>query len=454
MIFEGQQINWQDLWRQVEATSRFFAGELGDSQQKVVALLMTNSIEFISIYLAAVHAGHIVMPIDPVYKKLEIDAIIEKVQPAMIILQSRYASQISRHFIPLLDAGEVLKKNVAENSPLLRISPKKQIVSLTFTSGTSGTPKIVPNTHANHVWNIEICSRVWEWTERDSLLINLPLSHWYGLVMGLSGAIYHGNRLYLRQQSFDAKGMLEDLSSGEISLFTHTPLGYMKMLDQAGDYDLSQVRLFISGSAPFPPKLWRQFKKRFGIEVLETYGSSETGRIAANTLNDIKLGSPGKILPGVDVRLSDDHEVTVRSDGLFPGYWMNTAATKEATAGGGYWRTGDLGRLEDGHLILKGRIQERIRRFGYTVSPRDVEWALLENPKIREVLVMGKQAAGQANDQLIYFISGTINEDEIRRYCKDNLPFSWRPDHIVILDAIPRTRNGKPKISALKEMAA
>jgi len=453
VIFEDQQISWQELWWQVETTSRFFAHELGTGQQKVVALLMTNSIEFVSIYLAAVHAGHIVMPVDPVYKKLEIDAIIGQVGPAMIILQDRYASQLGRHSMTVVNASEVLKKDVAENAPLLRLSPQKQIISLTFTSGTSGAPKIVPNTHANHIWNIEVCSKVWDWTAHDSLLINLPLSHWYGLVMGLSGAIYHGNRLYLRQQSFNAKEMLEDLSSGKISLFTHTPLGYMKMLDQAGDYDLSKVRLFISGSAPFPPKLWHQFKKHFGVEVLETYGSSETGRIAANTPDDIKLGSPGRILPGVDVRLSRDHEVTVRSGGLFPGYWMNPQATKAASAEGGYWRTGDIGQLEDGRVILKGRVQERIRRFGYTISPRDVEWALLENPKIREVLVMGKQVAEQSNDRLTYFISGNINEDEIRQYCKANLPFSWRPDNIVILDAIPRTRNGKPKIGMLKEMA-
>ena len=454
VIFEGQQISWKELWCQVELASRFFAAELGHQEQRVVAVLMTNSIEFIAIYSAVLHSGHIVLPLDPAYKKLEIDAIIEQVKPAILVLQDRYKEKVGVHNIKIMTAREILEKTGLAESPLLRMPPAEQIASLTFTSGTSGKPKIVPNTHTNHIWNIKACSKVWDWTSNDSLLINLPLSHMHGLVIGLSGAIYHGNRLYLHQQSFNAKVVLEYLASGKISIFTHGPLGYMKILDEPGDYDISKVRLFISGSAPLPPKVWHQFKKRFGVDILETYGTSETGRIAANTVDDLKLGSPGRPLPGVDLKLNEDNEVTIKSSGVFPGYWMNPEATATSTTADGYWRTGDLGKLEDGHLILKGRVQERIRRQGYTVSPRDVEWALLENPKIKEALVVGQQDGREPNDRLIYFLSGMITVEEVTEYSKANLPFSWRPDKIIILDSIPRTSNGKPKLSVLKALAA
>jgi malonyl-CoA/methylmalonyl-CoA synthetase len=453
IIFEGQEISWGELWRQVEAASRFFMSELGSQEQRVVALLATNSIEFIVVYLAILHAGHIVMPLDPVYKKLEIDAIIDQVKPSLIIIQPRYAAQVGNHDIPVMTAADTLKRP-GSDGPVLRLAADKQVASLTFTSGTSGQPKVVPNTHANHIWNIKACSQVWDWDSDDTLLITLPLSHMHGLVIGLSGALYHGNRLYLRQQSFDAKEILNELSSGRISLFTHGPIAYMKMLEQPGDYDLSKVRLFISGSAPLPPKVWQDFKDRFGVRIVETYGTSETGRIAANRLDDIKTGSPGRPLPGVDVRLTSDQEVTVKSDGVFPGYWQNQAATTAATSADGYWRTGDIGQFEDERLVLKGRVQERIRRFGFTVSPRDVEWALLKNPKIKEVLVIGRPVKGQPDDELIYFMSADIDEAAIKQYGKTNLPFSWRPDRVIILDSIPRTRNGKPKISELKALAA
>lgn len=455
VVFEGQRISWSELWRKTENLSYFFIDELGDSRQRIVALLATNSIDFIIAYLAVLQAGHIVLPIDPAYKRLEIDAIIDRLRPSMIILQERYEDQVGEAGIPKHNlSGLQGGPPAATGKKPLRLAADKQVASITFTSGTSGAPKGVPNTHRNHIWNIEACSAVWDWTADDSLLINLPLSHMHGLVIGLSGAIYHGNTMYLRQQSFDAAAILKELASGRVSIFTHGPIAYMKMLEQPGDHDLSKVRLMISGSAPFPPQLWQDFKHRFGVEVIETYGTSETGRIAANSKGRIMLGSPGRILPGVSAQLSPQGEVLVKSDGLFPGYWRNQQATSEALAAEGFWRTGDIGEIKDGYIFLKGRSQERIRKYGYTVSPRDVEWALLENPSIKEAQVVGSHNPGKSDDKINYFISGDITEVQIADYCKQNLPFSWRPDSIFIVDSLPRTKNGKPDIKTLKEMAA
>ena len=451
IVFEGQQITWEQLWTKVHALSGFFESELGRHHQQVVDLLLTNSIDFVVVYLSILHAGHIALPLDPAYKKLELDAIVEQVPPAMIVTDERYKNQIG-HRVKTIMIDELKSFDTPASRPL-RIGPAGQIASLTFTSGTSGQPKVVPNTHYNHAWNINACSKVWDWTHDDTLLITLPLSHMHGLVMGLSGVLYHGNTLYLRQQSFDAKAILEDLSSGKISLFTHAPIAYMKMLAQSGNYDLSGVRLMISGSAPLPPSLWQDFKNRFGVEVVETYGTSETGRIAANRLSQKKQGSPGKVLPGVNLKFSHENEVLIKSGGVFPGYFKNQAATDAARAEDGYWRTGDIGELEDGYLILKGRVQERIRRFGYTISPRDVEWALLENPKIKEAFVLGRQNSGQPNDELIYFIVTSLSNEQLRDYCHDNLLFAWRPDKIIQLQELPRTRSGKARIGTLKELA-
>jgi acyl-CoA synthetase (AMP-forming)/AMP-acid ligase II len=415
-------------------------------------MLMTNSVDFVITYLAILQAGHIAMPLDPVYKRLEIAAIIKRVKPAMIVIQERYKDRVNAKESDIFKAKSIIDKKWPVE-PSLRLPAGEQIASLFFTSGTSGHPKIVPNTHSNHIWNIKTSSKVWSWTKDDTLLITLPLSHMHGLVMGLSGALYHGNTLYLRQQSFDARAVLEELASGKISLFTHGPVAYMQMLAETGEYDLSKVRLMISGSSPFPPSVWQDFKSRFGAEVVEVYGTSETGRIAANIPGQQKPGTTGKVLPDVDMKFSPEQEVLIRSGGVFPGYYHNQKATQASWAVDGYWRTGDIGELNDGYLVLKGRVQERIRRFGYTVSPRDVEWALLENSKINEAFVLGKQRPGRANDELFYFIAGDITLNELNDYCKNNLPFSWRADHVVFVASLPRTRNGKPHVKRLKEMA-
>jgi long-chain acyl-CoA synthetase len=165
------------------------------------------------------------------------------------------------------------------------------------------------------------------------------------------------------------------------------------------------------------------------------------------------LGSPGPPFPEVDLKISDENELLIKSPGVFPGYYNNPEATTTGRAAGGYWRTGDIAEIKKGNVFLKGRLQEQIRRFGYTVSPRDVEWALRQNSAIKDIFVLGRQIVGQPNDELLYFIVGDIEESELRDYCKANLLFAWRPDKIFNIQKLPRTRNGKVNLVQMKKMA-
>jgi acyl-CoA synthetase (AMP-forming)/AMP-acid ligase II len=280
--------------------------------------------------------------------------------------------------------------------------------------------------------------------------MSLKLSHWYGLCMGITGWLYHGNTFYL-QESFDAEASLMALASGDISLFSHTPYAYAKMLEVEGDYDLSGVRLCISGSAPLPPDTWTRFKERFGTEIVECYGSSETGRIAANSLAHPASGTPGKLLSGVETRFSEENELLVKSPGLFPGYFLNTEATRENLDRDGYWNTGDIAELRDEYLFLKGRRQETIRKMGYTISPRDIEWALLKADGVVECAVVGQATAG-GDDKIVYFIAGRITEEELKSYASANLPSVWRPDRVVMLEKLPRSPAGKVLLPELRGM--
>jgi crotonobetaine/carnitine-CoA ligase len=117
----------------------------------------------------------------------------------------------------------------------------------------------------------------------------------------------------------------------------------------------------------------------------------------------------------------------------------------------GYWRTGDIAELNDGRLILKGRLQERIRKQGYTLSPRDIEWALLKNPDIRECAVVGI-AGSNGDDQLVYFIAGNTAAEQVDAFTRANLPSVWRPDRMIFLEALPRTSNGKISLLKLRAM--
>ena len=451
LVCEDESLSFEELYERVVAASEFLAPKLKSDEQQIVALLMPNTWECVVSYLAVIHAGHIAMPVDVIYKPLEIGAVLHQIPPALVISDSKNIPRIQHIDAPIINADSLPLKSAQQDREYLRQPADTQIASLLFTSGTTGNPKAVPYTHANHIWNIKVCSEVWDWTQNDSLLISLRLSHMHGLVMGLSGALYHGNTLYL-QDGFSVEKTLELLASGKISFFTHASLAYYKLLEAKGRYDLSKVRICVSGAAPLPPAIWHRFKKRFGVEIVETYGTTETGRIAANTLTERKLGSPGRPLPEVGIKIDTTGEVLVKSPGLFPGYYKNSDATRKSLTADGYWRTGDLGELSGGQVVLKGRTQERIRKQGYTISPRDIEWALHNNPRIKEILVMGVQNHSEPSDKIVYFLTGNITKEELNKFSKDNLPSVWRPDEVFILDKLPRNRSGKPELSKLREM--
>ncbi len=452
IVFDGESLNWLELKQAVEQASDVIYSYLSSDKPAVVALLLPNSIDFVVMYLAIVHLGHIAFPLDPAYKKLELDAIVDEFPLKLLITDAHYGSELGAHKVRVETTSQIMRASSSMKAKLLRLPPTEQIASMTFTSGTTGKPKAVPNTHANHIWNIASCSKVWSWTSEDSLLVSLPLSHWYGIVMGLSGCIYHGNTMYL-QPWFDEQETLEALDSGKISFFTHISQAYLRLAQADGSYNLSALRLCVSGGAPLPPEVWRKFKRRFGVEILETYGSSETGRIAANSKNAHRLGSPGKLLPQVEMRLSKAGEVQIKSPGVFPGYFRNASATKKASTSDGYFRTGDIAKMQDEYLYLKGRSTEQIRRFGYSVSPRDVEWAMHQQPGIEDIYVVGKQIKGLPNDELIYFVVGSASDSDIKKYCSQNLIFAWRPDRIMRLGALPKTPSGKPKVAEFRRLA-
>ncbi|MBU1083163.1 acyl--CoA ligase [Patescibacteria group bacterium] len=453
LVCQDRTLTWAELWHEVEIATTFLNQKIPSDKQHVVGLLLPNSWQFVVAHLAILNAGHITMPLDPSYKQMEIDPIVAQIEPVVVITNAKHATNLSTKF-PIVLVEQLLNHNlIATDLQRPQLPPDKQIATLLFTSGTTGEPKATPYTHANHLWNIQAVAKLWDWTPKDTILLSLPLSHWHGLVMGLSGGIYLGNTIYL-QERFDSEATLATLSSGNISLFMHVPNAYWKLVNHNPDsqYDISQVRLCISGSSFLPPAVWKAFKERFKQEILERYGASETGLVASNSLLGRIPGSVGHLLPNVRIEIQSDGEIGLESPGLFLGYYKNEDATKAKYTSEGWWLTGDIGTFENNVLTLKGRIQEKIKKFGYTIYPRDVEWAMLKNPKVKEIVVLGIQKPNSLNDEITYFINSTLTEAEIEEYCKLNLPSAWRPDKVFFIPEIPKTKSGKPELAKLKSL--
>jgi long-chain acyl-CoA synthetase len=285
IITADKQLSWSELDSLADSLAAFLYEQIGYSgAQKVIGLLFPNSWQFVAVYMAILKLGHIAMPLDPTYKQMEQQAVVMQIGPELIITNQTYQASLGKSGATVILFEKIHKPRAAQFKRLA-LPAERQVASLVFTSGTTGTPKAATYSHANHIWNIKACSEVWNWNKDDTMLLSLPMSKWYGLVMGLSGILYHGNTLYLHDW-FDVEATLKTLSSGNITLFTHISSTYSKLLEFEGEYDISKVRLMISGGSALPPPTWEAFKIRFDQEILECYGSSETGRIASNLLNE------------------------------------------------------------------------------------------------------------------------------------------------------------------------
>lgn len=450
LICDDRTLTFAQLWTEVREFAGYLAPQLSKDKQEVVAILLPNSWQFVVAHLGTLLAGHINMPIDPTYKKLEIGGITAQQRPAHVITHAGAKDEFNPEFAFTIIENEPWKDANPIQNPL-RLPAEEQIATLLFTSGTTGKPKITAYSHANHMWNPSVLGELWQWTSDDTLLMSTPLSHWHGLAVILNGGLYYGNTIYI-QERFSPEETLQKLESGDISLYMHVPIAYYKMVEHAPDkqYDLSKVRLFVSGSSYLPPAIWHQFKQRFGHEILERYGSSETGLIASNRLGERIPGSVGYLLPDVDVKIIDG-ELAMKSPGRFVGYYGNPEATNAKITADGYWMTGDLGEFDaNGRLTLHGRVQEKMKKNGYTVFPRDIEWALMKDARISDAFVLGLQDKNALSDRIVYFIVGDITEEAVTQYCKKNLPAAWRPDMIRFLDAIPKSPAGKPKLAVLR----
>lgn len=463
IVFKDQTVTFKDFFDKVVAAAGNIENILENSEngpslgdQQIIGILLPNSIDFLITYLGIIHAGHIAMPLDPNFKQLETQNVVSQTGLKLVVSDSTYSSHFTDSDI--LISADSLQRSIEDKSSqkeLLRIPPETMVATMLFTSGTTGNPKTVPYTHSNHMWNPAAVSDLWEWTSEDTILLSLPLSHWHGLVMGVDGALYHGNTIYL-QDWFSAKETVDMLKTGKISLFMHVPIAYQKLVEFADgeNVDISGVRLCVSGSSYLPPKLWSEFQARYGQDILERYGANEMGLLTSNTLSERIPGCVGRPLKDVAIRIEDDGQIAMSSPGLFSGYYKNPDATKQQQTDDGLWLSGDLAEIDsDGRIHHKGRIQEKMKKFGYTVSPRDVEWALEQHPKVKEVAVVSIQKEDSLSDEFVYFVVGDISDEEIHSFAKTDMPTFWRPDTIVHLDMIPRTgRTSKPAIKELKQM--
>ena len=338
-----------------------------------------------------------------------------------------------------------------------------------YTSGTTGKPKGAPLAHTNLLASLRGIMLAWRWREDDVLVHTLPLSHQHGL-SGLQATLLAGARAVVHA-SLDPARLCATIAAERATVLFAVPAVYERLLawEGAPSADFASLRLATSGSAPLSPALWRRVTDLLGREPVERYGTTETGLDVSNPYDGPrKPGSVGIPFPGIEAEVVDelgrsvedgtDGEIVLRGPHVFSGYWRNDEATRASFHAGGWFRTGDVGRIDpsDGYLSITGRLKEMIISGGLNVYPREVELVLEEHPAVARAAVVGlpSQRWGEEVVALVVPAEGSVvDEDELGAHARSALAPHKRPKAILAVESLPVTALGKLQRSALAELA-
>ncbi len=329
-----------------------------------------------------------------------------------------------------------------------------------YTSGTTGTPKGAELTHRNLIMNADASRALFDLGSDAVTLGALPLFHSFGQTCGLNATIAAGGTLTLIPR-FDPGKALEIIQRDQVNVFEGVPTMYSAMLHHAEreKFDTSSLKLCGSGGSAMPVELLRGFDKAFDCKILEGYGLSETSPVASFNHRDRerKPGSIGTPIEGVEMKVVDDDgkdvpqgevgEIMIRGHNVMKAYWNRPEATAEAIDDDGWFKTGDMARVdEDGYFFIVDRKKELIIRGGYNVYPREIEEVLYEHPAVREAAVLGvpHDELGEEVGAAVALKDGEeVDADQLRKFVKEQVAAYKYPRHIWFVDELPKGPTGK-----------
>ncbi len=426
----------------IEAATRDLAGRIaaaGVGAGDRVLLSRAPSVETVLAYVAVLRLGAVVVPANTAYTARELAHIVGDVRPVLALVDD--AARIDG--VPAY--GGRLDDLPPAVAATLDASADDDLAMVAYTSGTTGAPKGAMLSHGNLRAGADALVQTWGWTRSDRLLHTLPLFHMHGLGAGLNGSFTAGASVVLSR--FEPALVVETASAYGATLYFGVPTMYAKLAEAGRLTGLRGLRLLVSGSAPLDPVLFAQIAAEAGQPPVERYGMTETVMLTSNALDDRVPGCVGRALPGVEVRLGDEGAVEVKGPNVFRGYWERPEATADAFTDDGFFRTGDIGTVDDaGRLHLVGRASELIITGGYNVYPREVEDVLREHASVADVAVIGVPDATWGETVVAFVVpadAGTFDAEVLAAHAAAGLAAYKTPRTWHVLEELPRNAMGK-----------
>ena len=444
-----------------------------------VAVQVEKTPEALVLYLAAIRAGMVFLPLNPAYQRHELEYFLGDARPGLFVCQPRLralADELAAkagvpHVLELDDDGRGSLIDAAAPqadgfSTVARASG--DLAAILYTSGTTGRSKGAMLSHGNLAHNARTLHAWWHFQPGDVLLHMLPIYHVHGLFVACHCALLNGSAMFF-EPKFDAARAMQLLP--ESTVMMGVPTFYVRLLQEPafGREACRRMRLFISGSAPLLKETFDEFKARSGHTILERYGMTEGGMFTSNPFDgERRGGTVGFPLPGTELRIVGADgtavktgvvgNIQVRGENIFVGYWGMPERTREEFTADGFFKTGDMGSIDaDGYVTISGRSKDLVITGGLNVYPKEIEELIDAMPGVVESAVIGlphpdfgeavtavvvrqKNAAGKA-----------LTESGIIAAIKDKLANFKVPKWVYLVDDLPRNAMGKVQKNILRQ---
>lgn len=511
VVFFGFTMTYEQLWDSVRQFS-YALNETGIRKGDRIVFFLPNCPQFIIAYYAALLLGAVIVPTNPLYSEKELefqirdsgaetlitlDLLYPQVHKVRSSLQLKriiigkvqdYLPPLKKLIYPIIaqkgtenipieekDGMVLFQKLMKKNSPACAYPDVSwdELAILQYTGGTTGAAKGAMLSHRNIIANnLQVRSWCHDFRDGEEMFISvLPFFHTYGMATALNLPVSIGATMVIFPK-FVIKDILKGIKTYRATALPGIPTIYSVLASYKDiqKYDVSSIRYCVSGAAPLPGAVLKEFERLTGGVIIEGYGLSEASPIThCNPIKgkrkDLSIGLPMpdtdcRIVDadtGAEVHLGENGELCIKGPQVMSGYWQRSEETK-ATLRDGWLFTGDIARMdEDGYFYIVERKKDMIISEGFNIYPREIEEFLLEYPKIADACVIGMpdKIRGERVYAFVVLKEGAAaTPDEIVKYCKDKLVRYKVPRKVIFKDKIPRNLAGKNLRRVLREEAA
>ncbi|HVO82167.1 MAG TPA: benzoate-CoA ligase family protein [Terriglobales bacterium] len=487
---KGERVSYRQLLERTNRTGNALR-QLGIRQEERVLLVLLDAPEFLYAFLGTIKIGAVAVPANTFLKPHEYEYLLNDSRARAVIVSETLLPQlelIPRERLPYLRELVVVESGKTHHlslpqlmdavSPELEPEPtrKDDAAFWLYSSGSTGASKGCIHLHHDMVVSSELYAKgILGMNESDRCYSVARLFFAYGLGNAGYFPLHCGATTILSPDRPTPAGIYADIERYRPTLFFSVPTNYAALLahrrEDGGEFDLSSVRHAISAGEALPAPLLERFKQRFGIEILDALGSTETLQmVISNRPGEVRPGSSGKVIPGYEARIVDDRgnpvpvgeigSLLIKGDSTCIGYWNQHERSKEAFEG--YWfRTGDkYYQDEDGYFWYAGRSDDLFKVNGRWLSPTEVESALIAHPAVREAAVVAREDESGLTKPAAYVVvnPNVAPTDEVRRELQDwvgqKIGGYKRPRWVEFLPELPKTATGKLQRFKLRERQA